>query len=175
MVTRRMVGNEVDYDADAAAMRRSDQLAKILVGAVTRIYMVVVRHVVAMIAHRFGDRHQPHAVHAKVGRALWISVVDVVEMRDQTAQIPNAIPVGIGKRADKDLVADASMRRVLCGFRQTGDARPLRARKRSEARCADGPAELSKHYDRSERKGRDICGDLFRCWPLNLVVGDTVG
>lgn len=133
MVTRRMVGNEVDDDADAAAMRSSDKLAKILVGSVTRVYMVVVRDVVAMIAHGFCNRHQPYAAHAKIGRALRISVVDVVEMGDQAAQIPNAITVGIGKRADKDLVADASVRRSLCGFGQTGYARAPAARKRSEA------------------------------------------
>jgi hypothetical protein len=104
-----MVWNEVDDDANAATMRGSYQLSKLLVGTVTGIYVVIVGHVVAVVAHRFGDWHQPDAVHSKVGGALRVPVIDVVEMGDQTTQVPNTIAVRIGKRADKDLVTDAGV------------------------------------------------------------------
>ena len=106
MIARRVIGNEVDDDVNPSPMCLVDQHSEIVIGAVVRIDVVVVGDVVAVIAHRLRDRHQPDTIGAKTRRARWISVIDVVETGDEAAQIPDAVAVGIVERADENFIAD---------------------------------------------------------------------
>src|SRR6266550_8953342 len=57
-----VIGNEVDNDVNPALVRFSHQIPKIIVGPVTWIDVVILDHIVAVIAHRLVDRHQPNAI-----------------------------------------------------------------------------------------------------------------
>ena len=107
MIARRVIGNEVDDDVNPSPMCLVDQHSKIIIGAVVRIDVVVVGDIVAVIAHRLCDRHQPDAIGAETRRARWISIVDVVETRDESAQISDAITIRVSERAYEYLVAHA--------------------------------------------------------------------
>src|SRR5215210_1755674 len=102
-----MVGNEVHYHANSPPVRLAYELAKIFVSAIARVNVVVIDDVVAVVAHRPGDRHQPDAVRAEIRGAGRISIVDVIKTRGQSTQVSNPVAIGIGNGADESLVEDA--------------------------------------------------------------------
>ena len=102
-----MIGNEIDDDVDSALVRFGHQIPKIIVSAIPRIDVVIVDHIVPVIAHRLVDRHQPDAVGAETGRAVRISIVDVIQMRDQPFEITDSIAVGVSKGAHENFVANS--------------------------------------------------------------------
>ena len=91
--------------------------------AVLRVDAVVVGDVVAVVARRRADGHQPDAGDAEVGGRGGVAVVQVVEPLDQALQVADAV-VGertggrVGEGAHEDLVEDAvgpPRRRRRCG------------------------------------------------------------
>ena len=65
MLARRVVQHHVDQHLYAALVRFGDESLEVVVRAVRARDLVVVRHVVAVIARRFHDRHQPDAPRAE--------------------------------------------------------------------------------------------------------------
>src|SRR6185437_3528796 len=85
---------------------RRDERLEIVVRPVFRLDLVVVGDVVAVIAGRFGDGHQPDTIGTQPG--------DVVELLRQTAEIADAVAIAVVKRPDEDFVAH----RWVCGLQQ---------------------------------------------------------
>ncbi len=73
-----VVGDEIENDAQAAAMGRLHQLGQVGLGAEARVDFHVVDRVVAVIAADLEDRRQPNGSDPQAG--------DVVQMVDDAAQ-----------------------------------------------------------------------------------------
>src|SRR5688572_16534792 len=157
---------------NASAVRLAHELPKILVGPVARIHVVVVHDVVAVIAHRLRDRHQPDAPRSEVREAVWVAIVNVVETCGESAQVPNPVGVGIGKGADEYLVADAvppPLRRIA---RRSGPNRRLGAGKREKSSAQRQPTNSWYAPDHSLKCAGGRQGSLVTqlCrWPLKLA------
>src|SRR5437764_844027 len=105
MFARAVVRHEVHEDANAAAVRLTHELAEVVIGAVRRIHMVVVGDVVAVIARRLRDGHEPDAVGAEVGIGARVAVVDVIQTTREPLEIADSIAVAVDERADEYFVA----------------------------------------------------------------------
>jgi hypothetical protein len=70
------------------------QNAEIFVGAVIVFNRVIIDDIVAMIAGRLHDRHEPDAGHAEIVRRGRITIVEIVQLLDHAEQI-----VVLGERA----------------------------------------------------------------------------
>jgi hypothetical protein len=93
----RVVGDQVDDEADAAGMRLGDQLVEVVERAEDGIDVAVVGDIVAGILLRRGhERRQPQRVDAELGQ--------VVEVRRDAPQIADAVAVRIREGARVDLV-----------------------------------------------------------------------
>ncbi len=66
MVRRAVVQHEVDDDADAALVALGEEAPEIVLRAVLRVDAVVIGHVVAVVARRRVDRHEPDPGDAEV-------------------------------------------------------------------------------------------------------------
>ena len=111
-----VVQDHVHQHADAVPVRRGYQALEVLVGSVLRVDAVVVRHVVAVITRRLGQRHQPEAAGAEA--------LDVGQLEDEALQVPDAVAVAVVKRAHEDFVADGAAQPALraAGGGARGDA-----------------------------------------------------
>ena len=107
MVARRVVEDEVDDDRDPALVRRGEERSEVVGGPVVRFDRSVVDDVVAVVARRLGDGHQPEAGDAKVVGRGRVTVVEVVEASGQPAQVADAVAVRILETPDEDLVEDS--------------------------------------------------------------------
>jgi hypothetical protein len=103
-----VIGNEIDDDVNPTLVRFSHQIPKIIVGPVPWIDVVIVDHIVPVIAHGFVDWHQPDAIRAQAFAAGRIPIIDVVEPRDESAQVPDPVAVSVGKGAHEHFVAHAA-------------------------------------------------------------------
>src|SRR5688500_4864206 len=124
MLARRVVEHEVHEHANATLVRFRHEALEILVGSVLPVDLVVIRDVVAVIARRFGDRHQPDARGAKVAAGAGLAVVDVIELLDETLQIADAVAITVVERADEYLVADPAVPPIPRRGNSTGNFRP---------------------------------------------------
>src|SRR5882672_11404544 len=97
MLTRRVIQDQVDEHANLMLVCRRDERLEIVVRAVVRLDLVVVGDVVAVLARRFRDGHEPDTVGAQAG--------DVIELLRQTTQVADAIAVAVVKRADENFIA----------------------------------------------------------------------
>ena len=96
----RVVGDEVEQDADAAAARLGDQLVEVLERAERRVDGAVVGDVVAPVVVRRGHRRvEPDAVDPQP--------LEVVEVRRDPAQVADPVPVRVREGTRIDLVQDA--------------------------------------------------------------------
>ena len=92
-----MVHDEVGDDADAAPVRRVEQLDEIVDGAELGQHLVEVADVVAAVAQRrVVERRQPETVDAKP--------LEVVELFGQPTQVAGAVGVGVVERPHQHLV-----------------------------------------------------------------------
>ena len=107
-----VVDDHVHEHPDSPAMRFFHQAPEIVVRPVAGIDVVVVGDVVAVVAGRGGDRHQPDAVDAEIRAGLRVAVVQVVEASDQSRQVSVAVAVAVLEGAHEDLVAGAAVRPV---------------------------------------------------------------
>src|SRR5882672_11097537 len=96
MPTRRVIQDEVDEHANLLLVCRRHERLEVVVRAVVRLDLVVVGDVVAVLARRFRDGHEPDTVGAQAG--------DVIELLRQTTQVADAIAVAVVKRADENFI-----------------------------------------------------------------------
>ena len=164
MVTRRVVDDEVDDDRDAPLVRGRDEGLRSPRRCRSRPRPPVVGHVVAVIAERLGDGHQPQAGDAEVVGGGRVAVVELVEAVDEAAQVADTVAVGVLEAADEDLVEDAIRppRPVRAGARVSGHAGgaggggSARARGRwrgsEPATASAAPHATNRHDDRREQR-----------------------
>ena len=69
--------------------------------AVVALDGLVVGHVVAVVARRLGDRHQPQPVDAEVVGRGRVAVVEVVELRRQPGEVADPVAVAVREAAGR--------------------------------------------------------------------------
>ncbi len=104
VLRRSVVEHQIDDDSDATLVGLLDEPFEVLVGPILRVDLVVVRDVVAVIAGRRHDRHQPDAGDTQVGRRVRVAVVQVIELTDQASQVAHPVAIAVVEAADEDLV-----------------------------------------------------------------------
>ena len=122
MLIRRVVDDQFRNDAQTPAMRFADKMTKILTRSVSRIDVVIIGDVIAVVAHRrWIERQQPDCIDAEL--------LNVVELLGQSTKVADPVIVRIEERLDVELVDD----RVLVPERVVGERRhvlQLRRRQR---------------------------------------------
>jgi len=103
---RGVIDHEIDDHADAAFVAGFDHILKVLQCAIVRVHILVICDIIAMIRRRRKDRHQPDSADPKIGRGVWISIVEIVELLNYSAEVTNPIAVAVIERAHKDLIED---------------------------------------------------------------------
>ena len=99
MLIRRVVQDQLDDDAQTAAVRLLQEVGEVLQRPVARMDARVVRDVIPIVAERRGvHRLQPQAVHAERG--------EMIELRGQAGKVADAVAVAVGERLDVELVED---------------------------------------------------------------------
>jgi hypothetical protein len=104
-----MVRHEIDQNADAALVRFCHQTPHQRDVSILWIHAKIIRDVVAVIAGRWVDRHEPERVYAKGGRRGGIAIVQIIQVLDQPLQITNAVARKlsrgcIGEGANKNFI-----------------------------------------------------------------------
>ncbi len=148
-----VVHHEVHDDLDAARPGRRDQRPEVVVRAVVGLHGPVVGHVVAVVAGRFGDGHQPQGGDPEVVRRRGIAVVQVVQPLGQAGQVADAVTVRVREAANEHLVEDPIGPPSAAGRR--GGTRAGRAR---SCRGGRGYGTLRR---RRRRAGRWGVGDRW--------------
>ncbi len=101
MLVRGVVDHQVHDQLHAPGVQPVRQLPQLLERAEDRVHVAVVADVVAVVVLRGRvDRGQPDDVDAEP--------VQVVELADDAAQVPDAVPVRVGEAARIDLVDDGA-------------------------------------------------------------------
>ena len=139
VLNRGVIGDEVQDDLDAAPVALRDQRVHRRRRAVIRVDAVVVGDVVAVVARRRVDRHEPDGVDPEVGRGRGVSVVQVVELLDQPRQVAFAVAVRVAEAADEDFVDDGAVP-PLRGKRRL-------ARRRHERRSGSAAAASGNRHE----------------------------
>jgi hypothetical protein len=86
-------------------VRFDDESLEVVVRAVVRLDAIVVGRIIAVIARRLVDGHEPDTPRAQVTNSTRIPVVDVVELLRDTSQVADPVAVAIEERPDEDLIA----------------------------------------------------------------------
>src|SRR6185369_1619653 len=115
-----VIHHEIQDHLDAAPVRLGDQAVEIGPCAVVRIDRLVIGGVVAVVARRLEDRHEPEGVDAEVAQ--------IIELRGQALEIADAVAVRVGEAAHENLVEDRAARPLVI---------PLRDACRLGRRCDD--------------------------------------
>ncbi len=111
MLVGGVVDDQLDHHLHAALMGGVENLLEIVHGAVAGIDVDIVGDVVAVVAQGRGkERQQPDAGDAKI--------LQIVQLREQAAEVADAVAVGVGEGPDVQLVDD----RVLVPQRIGGAA-----------------------------------------------------
>ena len=101
-----MVHDVVDDDLDAAGVGGGEEGLEVGHGAVVGIDGAVVDGVVAVVAGRVVDGHEPDAGDAEVVVGGRVAVVEVVELLGQALEVADAVAVAVVEAAHEDLVED---------------------------------------------------------------------
>src|SRR4051794_5624290 len=107
-----MIDYQFGNNAEPALVGRGKKGTEIVEGAEVRIDVVIVRDVVAVVAHRRGiERQEP-----KRGDTEFLEVIKLI---NQSAKIADAIAIAVGEGLDVQLVDDRVFlpKRVDGGFR----------------------------------------------------------
>ena len=108
MVDGGVARDQVQHDAESAAVGFFEQSHRIGIGAVTGGHFAEVGNIVTRIAERgFENGIEPDGVHAERG--------DVVEAPDQTGQIADAVAVGVAERLRVHLIEDGVVKPLRIG------------------------------------------------------------
>ncbi len=101
-----VVHDEVGDHSDAALVRLVDQADEVPQVAELREDLHIVGNVVSAVPEgRLVQRQQPQAVDAEP--------LEIVELVDEPADVPGAVPVGVGETPDQHFVEDGSFEPVL--------------------------------------------------------------
>src|SRR5215472_18356564 len=101
MLIRAVVGDEIDDDPDLPRAGLGDQGVEVSERALARVDIAVVSHVIAAVGPRgWVEGRQPDGVDAERG--------EVVQPRQDPAQVPEAVAVGVGEGGRVDLVDDGT-------------------------------------------------------------------
>src|SRR5947207_12277225 len=103
MLGAAMVHHEIENYANVALVRLVEKTVKVRARSVVLLDRFVIGGVVAVIARRLEDRHQPDAVDAQV-------VAEVVEFGGEAVEVADAVAIGVGEAAHEDLVEDCAAR-----------------------------------------------------------------
>ncbi len=136
MLAGAVVHDEIDDHADTARVRRVQEGLEIGRRPVVRLDARVVGDVVAVVAGRGADRHQPDTGDPQVVVRGGVAVVQVVQTLGQTPQVADAVTVAVLEAAHEDLVEDGIVPPVQLGS--------LRA---SAVAAATGLADVVAHVD----------------------------
>jgi hypothetical protein len=118
-----VAGNEVDDDADAAAMRFRQKAVERGEISEDRVYVPVIGNVVPEIGHRRAiERREPDRVDSEGSRR---AVVQVIETRRDPGEVADAVAVRILERAGIDLIEDALSPPQSRGLRSPGPPRSI--------------------------------------------------
>jgi hypothetical protein len=99
MLVRRVCDHQLYHQLHPALVHGGEQRVEILERPEDRIDVLVVAVVVAVVVLRRGtDRRQPEDVDAEFG--------EVVEAREDAAEIPDSVAVRVGEAARIDLIRD---------------------------------------------------------------------
>ena len=140
-------------DPDAASMRFAQEHAEVAERAVGGVHLPVVRNVIPVVAQRGGvERQQPQRGDPEL--------LQVVELVDQAAEVPDAVAVAVMEGTDVDLVDDRVL--VPAGGRPAPARRCRRARRPSAVRstviptrsAVPGPAARGRTGAPPDRPGR---------------------
>ena len=102
MLFRSVIHHEIENDFDAAFMRFEDQLFNLSHRPENRIDFEEVGNIIAIIDfRRFEDRIQPNHIDAQI--------LNIIQTVDNTANIPDTIPVGVLKTHRIHLIHNQSM------------------------------------------------------------------
>src|SRR3954451_1973064 len=124
-------------------MKLADELIEIRYGAENWIDARVVGNIITEIRHRRGiDWRQPDRVDAEP--------IEIIEPRDNPAQIANAVPAGVLKRTRVDLVDDPPLPPLvlLAGIRRVHD----------DQACSNNQAKV---FGGRSAIGRPQCANYF--------------
>ena len=113
MVAAGVVHDQVDDDFDTSSMGFFNQALEIFFGAVFFVDLEVIDDVVAMIAGRLHDRHEPDAGHPQVVRRRGIAVVQIIQPLNEAVDVAHAVAVAVLKAAHEDLVEDGIVPPIL--------------------------------------------------------------
>ena len=107
MLAGGVVDDQVDDHRDATLVGGRDECPEVVGGPVVLLDRPIVDDVVAVVAGRLGNRHQPQTGDAEIVRRRLVAVVQVVEVRGEAAQIADTVAVRVGETADEDLIEHA--------------------------------------------------------------------
>ena len=101
-----MVQRDVENDAHAPLVRGFSERLEVLQRAVIRVDCLEVGHVVAVIARRGENRHQPQNADFQVIICLGATVIEVVQFLANALQVADLVAVRgrIRPRADEDVI-----------------------------------------------------------------------
>lgn len=127
MLVRGVVDDEFGDDAEAAAVRFADEVAKIGARAVARVDVVIIGDVVPVVLQRRRiEGQKPERRHAEA--------LQVIELLDQAREVADAVVIAVEEGLDVQLVDD----RVLVPERVAGEdaGRGVAATGGWQLRCA---------------------------------------
>ena len=99
-----VVEHQVDNQLDAALVAAFYQSVKIVKCTKRGVDVVVIFHIIFMIGFRRHDRRQPQAVNAEVVALIGIAVVEIVQLRNDSLQVTDAVAVGITEGLREDFI-----------------------------------------------------------------------
>ena len=136
MLRAGVVHHQIDDHVNSPLVCLVQETLEVGVGAVVFRDGLVIGGVVAVIARRFKDGHQPDRVDAEVGVGGGVAIIEVVQSGDQTLEVPDAIDARIGEAADEDLVEHRAARPLVVPLcHRGGERRPDRADASIHSRC----------------------------------------
>lgn len=102
-----MVHHKVDYNFNTPLVCFCNQLFKIVHCAVFLVDPSVVGYIIAVVAWRWVDRHQPNSGYPEVRSGGGVTVVQIIQLIYQPSDIPDSVAVGIIEASDEDFVEDS--------------------------------------------------------------------
>jgi hypothetical protein len=101
-----VVQHHVDDDLHPPSVRGDHEGVEVGERAVLGVDLPVIEHVVAVVARGGMDGHQPDRVHLEVVARARVSVIQRVEVRGESGEVPDAVAIRVGEAPDEDLVED---------------------------------------------------------------------
>jgi hypothetical protein len=141
MLIRRMVDDELGDHAQPVPVCLAHEQLKVSTGPVGRMHVGVVGHVIAVVSQRRRvERQQPDRVDPEV--------LHVVQPLAQTAEVADAVVIGVVERLDVQLVDDRILVPERIGLRREVDI---------SGRRNQGPGGSARSHALNVSKSRSVC------------------